>query len=89
MHLSQLKKAFETIDRGILLTKLSRYGIEDTVNKWLSNYLSGREERVRFKYIYSDFIIILIITENIDIAVNKMEAVLKNQAKSGKTINLK
>lgn len=36
------KRAFETIDRQILLEKLSYYGIKDNVLKWFQQYLSNR-----------------------------------------------
>lgn len=41
-----LRRAFETIDRGILLKKLEYYGIKGRVLKWFSNYLSNRMQNV-------------------------------------------
>lgn len=38
------KRAFETIDRDILLQKLSRYGIWDTELKWFQSYLTNRKQ---------------------------------------------
>nr|CAI5828725.1 unnamed protein product [Callosobruchus analis] len=42
-----LKRAFETIDRNILLAKLKVYGISGNVYNWFSNYLKDRKQRVR------------------------------------------
>lgn len=43
-----LKRAFETIDREILLTKLKNYGIVGNVHQWFVDYLSNRKQRVRY-----------------------------------------
>lgn len=43
-----LKRAFETVDRELLLSKLSRYGIGGVVFEWFQSYLSNREQKVRF-----------------------------------------
>ena len=43
-----LKRAFETVDRELLLSKLSRYGIGGVVFDWFQSYLSNREQKVRF-----------------------------------------
>ena len=32
-----LKKAFDTVDHEILLSKLNKYGIEDMENRWLKS----------------------------------------------------
>lgn len=37
-----LKRAFETIDRGLLLKKMKEMGIDGIELKWFENYLSGR-----------------------------------------------
>ena len=42
-----LKKAFDTVDHSILLEKMSHYGIRDTANLWLKNYLTDRGQFVR------------------------------------------
>ena len=36
-----LKKAFDTVDHKILLSKLYYYGIRGTVYDWFSSYLNG------------------------------------------------
>ncbi|XP_076300562.1 uncharacterized protein LOC143218884 [Lasioglossum baleicum] len=42
-----LKRAFETIDRGRLLEKLYQYGITGTVLEWFRSYLKDRTQQVR------------------------------------------
>ena len=37
-----LSKAFDTLNHTVLLSKLERLGIRGIVNKWFSDYLSGR-----------------------------------------------
>ena len=49
-----LKRAFETIDRDILLVKLKKYGIGGEVLQWLQNYLSDRKQIVNWKNVESD-----------------------------------
>ena len=34
-----LKKAFDTVNHAILLSKLQAYGIHDSANKWFCSYL--------------------------------------------------
>ena len=41
-----LKKAFDTVDHEILLTKMSHYGFRGTINTWFRNYLTGRTQFV-------------------------------------------
>ena len=36
------KKASDTVDHSILLSKLYHYGIRGPVNEWFSSYLNGR-----------------------------------------------
>ena len=37
-----LKKAFNTVDHGILLKKLAHYGFRGLINDWFSSYLQER-----------------------------------------------
>ena len=39
-----LKKAFDTIDHQILLSKLQAYGIRDHKLKWFQSYLDQRKQ---------------------------------------------
>ena len=39
-----LKRAFETVDRRIMLIKLKRNGIRDQSIKWFENYLTNRKQ---------------------------------------------
>ena len=41
-----LRKAFKTVDHGILLTKLDHYGIRALSNDWFRSYLKGRQQFV-------------------------------------------
>ena len=44
-----LSKGFDTLNRDILLYKLSQYGLHMTVIKWLKSYLSHRTQFVRIR----------------------------------------
>ena len=39
-----LKKAFDTVDHNILVTKLDHYGIRGVAKKWLFSYLENRKQ---------------------------------------------
>ena len=39
-----IKKAFDTVDHSILVTKLDHYGIRGVAKKWLSSYLENRKQ---------------------------------------------
>lgn len=45
-----LKRAFETVDRQKMLSKLESYGIKNTELKLFENYLNDRKQKVKFKY---------------------------------------
>ncbi|KMQ91291.1 rna-directed dna polymerase from mobile element jockey-like protein [Lasius niger] len=49
-----LRKAFEVVDRSILLKKLEGYGLKETVLKWFNSYLDNRTQRVKFNGKISD-----------------------------------
>ena len=42
------KRAFETIERKILLKKLQKYGIKGVEYKWFESYLTKRKQRTKF-----------------------------------------
>lgn len=49
-----MKRAFETLDRQILLAKLRRYGFSGTVLSWISSYLTNRYQVTSLNKITSD-----------------------------------
>jgi hypothetical protein len=48
-----LKKAFETCNSEIMLSKMRHYGIKGIENLWFHNYLHGRQQSVKVGSIYS------------------------------------
>ena len=40
-----LKKAFDTVDHDILLTKLKYFGVADESSEWFRSYLSDRSQQ--------------------------------------------
>ena len=49
-----LKKAFDTVDHKILLSKMEHYGVRDSPNKWFENYLNDREQFVAINGVESE-----------------------------------
>ena len=49
-----LKKAFDTVNHKILLTKLDHYGIRGNILKWFDSYLSNRKQYVFYNGVSSD-----------------------------------
>lgn len=45
--LTDLPKAFSTLDHAILLYKLGIYGIHGPALSWVADYLSGRTQRTK------------------------------------------
>lgn len=48
-----LRRAFETIDRQMLLQKLERYGIQGKALQWIKSYLFGRSQTTKFNNSHS------------------------------------
>ncbi len=46
MIILDLKKAFDTVDHGILVCKLKAIGFNDLVFRWVSSYLKDRKQVV-------------------------------------------
>ena len=49
-----LQRAFETLDRNILLNKLQCYGLKDVELKWFKSYLNGRKQKTKVNNVFSD-----------------------------------
>ena len=49
-----LKKASDTVNHKILLTKLEHYGIRGNILKWFDSYLSNRKQYVFYNGVSSD-----------------------------------
>ena len=52
-----LRKAFDTVNHGILLKKLEHYGMRDNMLDWFQSYLSDRKQYVDINGKSSDFIL--------------------------------
>jgi hypothetical protein len=53
------KRAFETIDRRVLIQKLQNiYGIGETVLNWFSSYLTNRRQKVKYEDVVSDSLLV-------------------------------
>jgi hypothetical protein len=53
------KRAFETIDRRVLIQKLQNiYGIGETVLNWFSSYLTNRRQKVKYEDVASDSLLV-------------------------------
>ncbi len=59
--LLDIKKAFDLVDRDILLAKLEHYGIRGNVLAWFRSYFSGRKQKVYFGGVYSSSVVDIII----------------------------
>ena len=53
MLYSDLEKAFDKVPHIRLISKLYSYGINNTVVKWIQDFLSGRRFRMRVNLSYS------------------------------------
>ena len=49
-----LQKAFETVDHGILLSKLNHYGVRGASYQWFKSYLIGRQQYTTIAHLKSD-----------------------------------
>ena len=49
-----LKKAFDTVNHKILLTKLEHYGVRGSILKWFESYLTDRKQYVFLNGVKSD-----------------------------------
>ena len=54
-----LKKAFDTVDHGILIEKLYHYGIRGIANKWICSYLMNSYQYVNINGTNSDYMNVL------------------------------
>ena len=48
-----LKKTFDTVDHGLLIEKLSQYGIDNLELLWFTDYLENRSQVVQYQNAFS------------------------------------
>ena len=51
---TDLQKAFDTIDHGILLSKLNGYCVKGASYQWFKSYLTGRQQYTTIAHLKSD-----------------------------------
>ena len=49
-----LYKAFDSLDRGLVLRKLHHYGLRGTILEWYRSYFSGRQQKTKVNQCYSE-----------------------------------
>ena len=52
---TDLQKAFDTVDHGILLSKLNHYGVRGASYQWFKTYLTGRQQYTTIAHLKSEF----------------------------------
>ena len=48
-------KAFDLIDHHILVAKLVSHGLKPSVVNWITDFLRGREQRVKVNGVFADW----------------------------------
>ena len=54
-----LKKAFDTVDHGILIKKLKHYGVRGLASDWVKSYLSNRKQFVNIDECFSELLSVI------------------------------
>ena len=49
-----LQREFDTVDHGILLSKLNHYGVRGVSYEWFKSYLTGRQQFTTIAHLKSD-----------------------------------
>ena len=57
MYFLDLSKAFDSLDKTILLNKLYYYRIRGNSHKWINSYLSERTQQLDYQYALSNVIL--------------------------------